>query len=384
MRLLDATPVVVLALLTATACAQEALLKNAPGSPLRVEGGPSIVRLADFNDDGILDLVVALSSDLAVSVYAGDGKGAFEVNPTARVPVSLEPTELAVDDLNGDGWADVAVGSHDSYEVWLYFGDGRGGISPATKPLRMREGNRPHTHGLVLADVNEDDLVDIVTVNNEDNDVAVMLSGGQGRFEPAPGSPFPVGASPYPPGVGDANGDGFIDIAVPSTVRSGKGSIDLLIGDGGGGFARETVPIETPRPWQAAIGNGSVKAADRSGNVVVSHWERPRISLLSFDPASGGWSETVNSPLTADIAAFEISIADMNGDGLYDIVGVAGDEVGVLLGREDGGLQSAPGSPYEIGGGAWQLDVGDLNGDGQLDVVAGCADENVVSVLIGR
>lgn len=383
MRFVHAVTAVVLVFHAAPACAQESLFRSAPGSPFAVEGNPSIARLADFDRDGQLDFVIAVSADKAVRVFRGDGDGSFDLEPSARASVPLEPTELATADLNGDGLTDVAVGSHDSYNIWMFFGDGRGGLSPSTEPLQMRQGERPHTHGLLLADVNEDGLVDVVTVNNEDNDVAVMLSEGDGRFVPAPGSPFPVGPSPYPAGIGDANADGFLDIAVPSTVRSGEGRVEILVGDGEGGFTSGRGQLKTQQPWMAAIEEESASGDKGAGRVLLAHWERARISVLEYDQETSEWREVSGSPFSADVAAFEITVADVNRDGRSDVVGVAGDQVGVLLGQE-GGFRSAPGSPYPVAGGAWRLDVGDLNGDGRLDIVAPGAEANVVSVLLGR
>ena len=45
-----------------------------------------------------------------------------------------------------------------------------------------REGNQPHTHGLAVADINGDSHLDIVTANNSDGDLSLLVGDGNGKF----------------------------------------------------------------------------------------------------------------------------------------------------------------------------------------------------------
>ncbi|HET6574534.1 MAG TPA: VCBS repeat-containing protein [Fimbriiglobus sp.] len=124
---------------------------------------------------------------------------------------------MGLGDVNGDGKLDLALADHDSYNVTVLLGDGRGGFASAPgSPFVAKQGDHPHTHGLVLGDVSGDGKLDLLTVNSDDNDVAVLLGDGKGVFRPAPSSPFAVGPSPYPPAVGDVNGDGRVDVVTPT------------------------------------------------------------------------------------------------------------------------------------------------------------------------
>jgi len=87
--------------------------------------------------------------------------------------------------------------------------------------------------------VDGDGKLDLVTANNEDDDVSVLLGDSKGGFARAPGSPFPVGRSPYPIELADVNGDGKLDVVAPNS-GPGRRTVTVLLGDGRGAFSSGT------------------------------------------------------------------------------------------------------------------------------------------------
>jgi len=365
----------------------EPLFQAAPGSPIAVAGGPGNVALRDLDGDGKLDLVVACAKAKAVSVMLGQNDGRFRAAPGSSLRVPEVPTELLLRDLNGDGKLDMAIASHDSYAVTLLLGDGKSGFALAPKsPVVMKEGEHPHTHGLLAGDLNGDGHLDLVTVNsNPDNDVSVAFGDGMGKFTRAP-APFAVGASPYPGTFADLDGDGNPDIIATSTGRrtpeeeASSKALTVLFGDGKGGFRKARVPLRTALPWFVAVGDVN---GDRKPDLVVTHAERPELTVLLGD-GKGLFTEVAGSPFDLGHSAWYLSVADISRDGNADVVAAAGDGVRVLLGDGRGGFKAAPGSPFATGKGTWQLAVGDVKGDGKADVVATNLESDNVSVLLGR
>lgn len=76
-------------------------------SALPVGGGPLGLAAADMDDDGVLDLVVGNSEDNTIQILKGDGDLNFEIVSTSSV--GARPLALEVADLDGDGDLDVAV-----------------------------------------------------------------------------------------------------------------------------------------------------------------------------------------------------------------------------------------------------------------------------------
>jgi Bacterial type II and III secretion system protein/FG-GAP-like repeat/FG-GAP repeat len=73
---------------------------------------PTSFVIADFNDDGIPDLIVTASGDNAVGLLLGAGGGLFD--SPIEVPVGTTPDSIATADFNGDGLPDVAVSNFGS------------------------------------------------------------------------------------------------------------------------------------------------------------------------------------------------------------------------------------------------------------------------------
>ena len=73
---------------------------------------PTSFVIADFNDDGIPDMIVTASGDNAVALLLGAGGGFL--NAPIEVPVGTTPDAIATADFNGDGLPDVAVSNFGS------------------------------------------------------------------------------------------------------------------------------------------------------------------------------------------------------------------------------------------------------------------------------
>jgi hypothetical protein len=84
---------------------------------------------------------------------------------------------------------------------------------------------------VVVADLNHDGLLDLVTANIISNDISVLLGHGDGTF--AAEQRFAVGNSPTSVTVADLNGDLTLDVA---TTDYGSSTVTVLLGRGDGTF----------------------------------------------------------------------------------------------------------------------------------------------------
>jgi VCBS repeat protein len=364
---------------------QPVLFANAPGAPVSVAGGPSNVLLGDMNNDRKLDLVVVCGRARTITVLEGKGNGQFGA-ALSNMSLAQPPGEMAIGDLNGDGKLDVAVTSHDTYEVMLLTGDGKGGLSLVpSSPIVMKIGQHAHTHGLAVADMNRDNKLDLITCNASDNDISLAFGDGRGNFTRAPQS-FPVGPSPYPFGLGDVNNDGWPDIVATATATGPSRreqlplsrALTLLLSDGKGGFSPRQLPIRTGEPWFAAVADLN---GDGKPDIVATHHEIRAMTVMIGD-GRGGFTEANGSPFDFGVALYHLIVADVDRDAKLDIVAISGDSIRVMLGDGRGAFKAAASIP--VGPGAWRMAAADLNGDGLIDVVTSNSESNSVSVLLGK
>jgi FG-GAP-like repeat len=364
------------------------LFAPAPGPPIKI-AGPSNVSVVDMNNDGKPDLVVVSERSRTVSVLLGDGVGQFRAEAARTISVSSDPGEMSLGDVNGDGNRDLALASHDSYDVTLLLGDGKGALSLApNSPIVMKEGQHPHTHGLGIGDLNGDGKLDLATVNNADNDISVSFGDGRGNFAKAPGSPYAVGPSPYPLAIGDMNNDGHLDIAATTTATgpqraqqlSSSFALTLLLNEGRGIFRTILVPVRTGQPWFVAIGDVN---SDRNPDLVATHHDRSQLTVL-IGNGRGGFAETSGSPFDFGRSVWQMVLADGNRDSKADVIAATGNGVSVMLGDGRGNFKPAPHSPFLTGRGVWRLAAADVNGDGRIDVVTSNQESDLVGVLLGQ
>jgi len=192
-----------------------------------LDANPKDIALGDFNNDGILDIIVAFIGTRRVAILLGDGTGDFAYPDEYQV--GNAPQALALGDFNGDGFLDAATANlSQSQSISILLNDKRGGFGAFTAARHIAIDDPPFD--IVAADFNRDGYLDLATSHAAATDsVMVWLGDGQGNFQPF--GRFEAGSDPSALAVADFNGDGLLDIAA---TNGGSNSITMLFGDGQG------------------------------------------------------------------------------------------------------------------------------------------------------
>jgi len=301
---------------------------------------PVAMAKGDFNEDGILDVVVGDGSGVHVMKglgTAGVGNGDFLQTGSLGEPGGARA--FAVGDFNEDGRLDFASTFSGGVRIWLGAGTGTVGNGSFTQGVDCATATNPQ--GITTADLNEDGILDLVVANASSNNVSVLLGNGtngtgDGTFAPAVN--YATGQTPVAVVVGDFNSDGRRDLAVANN-NALSNSVSILLGNGTG-----------------AIGNGTFAAA-------------------------------VNVPAGQNPTG--LATGDFNQDGITDlaVAGNTGTGVSILVGNGSGGVGNgtfAPAVSYPCGTSTRDVVVGDFNNDGRADILAAGASGNGMVFLFGN
>jgi len=148
------------------------------------------MEVTDLNKDGNLDLVLAgaISENgigLFISSYLGDGAGNFTVQQVIDLGEGAIRGEISLADFNEDGNLDVTYPlSSDggmrgdfSMDLLIYLGDGAGNF---TQGQTVTVGKEPGSTW--TADFNRDGHMDIACSNRTDGTLSILLGNGDGTF----------------------------------------------------------------------------------------------------------------------------------------------------------------------------------------------------------
>ncbi|MBO0910906.1 MAG: VCBS repeat-containing protein [Acidobacteria bacterium] len=186
-----------------------------PGPDLSTlpQGVPSAVAVGDFNSDGKLDAVLAISAPSSgIALLPGNGDGTF--TPGADLDFIFfgeSPSAIVAGDFNGDGVLDIAVTDSAQNDVAILLGLGSGSEGfdfAAVVPV----GNQPQS--IATGDFNDDGNLDLAIANSRDGTVTLLFGADDGTFQPAPRSPYTAGPAPLAIRAADFNDDGKLDLAV--------------------------------------------------------------------------------------------------------------------------------------------------------------------------
>ena len=346
-------------------------------TPYTVGGGPEGIAAADFNRDGNVDLAVTnygggLGNSL--SVLMNTGGGVF--GPPVTYPAGDAPYRIVAARVNADTSYDLVVAGgwvNGGATVNVLLNAGNGTFSSRTEYAANGRATFP---SVSVTDIDNDGDNDVLFPFFDFNTGAMIdlyRNQGNGTFSPAVAIQMDPNTVLTDITCADLNGDGWRDIVAASASARTTDGYEVAMNNGSGNF---TFSYRHP----AGANTLGVMAGDVDGDGLVDILTADSYSMqITVHRNFGGGLFPLPhlDPLGGTHAAGSIDAADIDGDGLRDIVTSASGRaaVGVPVQIEKNLGNGIFGSPitYSIRGGGVQAKFRDLNGDSLPDLLFGTA-----------
>ena len=290
--------------------------------PKHPRGDHEDVAVADYDLDGDLDLVLYGEDDQVAAYFLRDGKGYTDA--TARLPSRGIANAVVAADVDGDGDADLVVGN--SGPDFVLINDGKGYFIDESDRLPA---NTDTTQDIATGDVNGDGAIDLL-FGNEDGNV-LYINDGSGRFtaEYLPMRPGPEETRDAD--LVDVDSDGDLDIYLANVqifVPDRDLQDRLLLNDGRGNFLDATsakLPRDSEVTMSAAFidfdGDGDLDLL--RGSFDTNNTYEPPMQIMALMNEGDGTFDHGGAkgamPIVTYANAFDMEVADFNGDGVDDV-----------------------------------------------------------------
>jgi photosystem II stability/assembly factor-like uncharacterized protein len=336
---------------------------------LPADMGPTRVSVGDIDGDGKMDALV--------SHYAnGQNSGVFiylNTSTTSTVsfaaPVNFNPAGyrgVGVGDLDGDGKLDMAIIGEGSFLRVMRNTSTAGNITFAAGP-DLPVGNSPN--GIVIDDVDGDGKADIAVNLYPDVATSVFRNISEpGAIAFAPRVTYAVwgGRNML---LSDLDGDKKPELVVPQAVNNQFTILKNNCTKGNISFGPAVTFPGYTHSWMAAgdldgDGKTDLVTGDHNGSLVF---------VLRNTTSGGAIQFATPIQLVANVNPQELKLSDLDGDGKLDIaVVLISHNLAVFKNNStSGNISFSPKVDYAPGtyNGEHALALGDINGDGKDDAV---------------
>ena len=346
---------------------------------------PYVMLSADLDSDGDVDLAVANEEGSTITVFRnlGNSSGKFlavQASTPDGFPTGAYPTGGRVADFNRDGIPDVITANFHGNSVTILLGAGTGDTYRLTAPTSYPTAAGAETSNLAVGDLNRDGIPDVIATNPQTSSISVFLGRGDGTL--APGRNVIIGTAgvsqPYSVAIGDFDGDGINDAAI---ADNDSATIFIELGNGDGTF--RLAPVQ---PAIGGIQSFIVIAHDMNldGNLdlVVTNRSSDDLSVV-LGRGDGTFRAAIVTSTGPSTGPYALAVEDFDLDGIPDVVtaNFVSSTAVVLLGVGDGRFHARI-DAGKTGQVTYGVATGDFDGDRKPDFATANALSNDMTVKL--
>lgn len=336
------------------------------------ERGASSVCTADFNSDGLIDIVSSAYGSYSISYYQNNGT--FPISFTKQKVALSFVGSIFVDaaDLNGDGLTDILGAAWEGNTIACWINDGADPINWAK--IIVDDGFNG-AHEVRTADIDGDGHIDILGAAAEKHQIAWWKNDGN---DPVNWTKHIIDAQftgARSVICDDFNNDGYNDVA--GAALNGN-EISIWINNG-----------DTPVTWTKQSVDNYFKQAhwvhstdfDNDGDIDI--FGAAYSNKIAWYRNDGGdpvtWTKQIIDSNFG--GALSVATGDLDGDGDLDAFGAATTADKIKWWRNDGGdpINWTANTIQSNFDEAWGLCGVDMDGDNDLDILSTAASDNEIA-----
>ena len=340
-------------------------------------GQPHHLVVADFNNDNIPDLATTVFNNDEVAIFYGNGDGSFTLARRYFTGFGTKPDAIDVAHFDHSKQLQIVVTLWATGEVAVLT---EYTAAEFIKQVICSTGSTAQPFSIAVGDFTHDNRSDVVVANSGTDDLGVLVGSGNGTFHNERMYRIDADSQPQYVITCDIDQDQQLDIV---SVNSKLNSITVMMGQSDGTFANKTM---------YSTGNGSHPYAAVSGDLNNDSWLDLVIANEGTDSISvffGFNYTTFQSPMiypnSDSLEPGGIVANDFNNDGFLDIAIVfsGSSRIDIYLGCGNGSFILT--SAYLVGNetGSWTITASDLNNDSRVDIVVIDSETNMVGILLG-
>jgi FG-GAP-like repeat/IPT/TIG domain/Secretion system C-terminal sorting domain len=279
---------------------------------------PISVKTADVNGDGRLDMVVADYTSNVIRVLKNNSiPGSISFAPDVSFSTGSEPRKFTLADIDNDGKTDIIVANQADNNISVFRNTSTATIISFAARVNFATAASPE--GVCTGDMDNDGKTDImVACNNAAGVVSVFKNTSvAGTITLNAKTDYGSGAYTWDVAAADMDGDGKLDLV---STNSGPNNVSVFRNTSTAGisFAAKVDFSTTSSPRGIAINDLD---ADGKPDIVTANWfSSSEACVLKNTSISGALSFNTYVPFATQTGAGSAAVADFNGDGLADII----------------------------------------------------------------
>jgi len=336
--------------------------------PTFVGGGdgfrsPFTAVAADVDGDGDMDVLTSSYTDGIIAWHENTGAGVFKQHVVSRQ--SKGAFWPAAVDVDADGHMDIVAASQLDDKLECFFNIGSGHF---INGLRI---SVPNIRRVLAADLDGDGDQDLVVVASKVHRMSWFEYDGRHRA----GREHPIGSSAkkyQSVHVVDIDGDGDLDILFTLLA----GGYVMWYENGGNGIFNEAQQLLGIAGGRGLVHSMHVSDLDSDGDADILVLAVAGLHRF-YNLGNGTFEERGQLQPNADEVSFAAHAADINGDGIMDVLVGSSTSISWFRGIAEDSF-AAPAVLCEPDNPPWMFSPVDIDGDGDVDLLVTVPKDNLV------